>query len=100
LYMQKVRKWTNDQGKFELDVPPGTYVLGINTDGPVVVKYPFPPTYFPGATERTFATSSGDSKRRAVRSSAPLAHLARAHNLVAMFENHLQTVLAIPFAVT
>jgi hypothetical protein len=37
-------------------VPPGTYIVGVNTDVPVVAKFPYPPTYFPGATERTSAT--------------------------------------------
>ena len=30
--------------------------MGVNTDVPVVAKFPYPPTYFPGTTERTSAT--------------------------------------------
>ena len=30
-------------------------IVGINTDVPVIAKYPYPPTYFPGTTERTSA---------------------------------------------
>jgi len=56
LYMKQVSKRTDDKGKFELDVPPGRYVLGVNTDVPVVAEFPFPPTYFPGTTDHSSAT--------------------------------------------
>lgn len=56
LYLRQVSKWTDDEGRFQLDVPPGSYVLGINTDEPVIAKFPYPPTYFPNAMERTSAT--------------------------------------------
>lgn len=56
LYLHQISKWTDGEGRFQLDVPPGNYVLGVNTEVPVVAKYPYPPTYFPSATERTSAT--------------------------------------------
>lgn len=56
LYMRQVTKRTDENGGFQLDVPPGTYVVGINTHVPVVAKFPYPPTYFPGTTERASAT--------------------------------------------
>ena len=56
LYMRQVTKRTDESGGFQLDVPPGTYIVGINTHVPVVAKFPYPPTYFPGTTERTSAT--------------------------------------------
>jgi hypothetical protein len=56
LYTRQVTKRTDENGEFQLDVPPGTYIVGINTDVPVVSKFPYPPTYFPGTTERTSAT--------------------------------------------
>jgi len=56
LYMRQVTKRTDENGGFQLDVPPGTYIVGINTNVPVIAKYPYPPTYFPGTTERTSAT--------------------------------------------
>ncbi|MGA9069011.1 MAG: carboxypeptidase-like regulatory domain-containing protein [Terracidiphilus sp.] len=54
-YLRQVSKWTDDEGKFQLDVPPGSYLLGVNIDEPVVAKFPYSPTYFPNATERTSA---------------------------------------------
>lgn len=55
LYMRQITKRTDENGGFQLDVPPGAYIVGINTDVPVIAKYPYPPTYFPGTTERTSA---------------------------------------------
>jgi len=55
-YLRQVSKQTDEEGKFQLDVPPGNYVLGVNTNEPVIAKFPFPPTYFPNVTERTSAT--------------------------------------------
>jgi hypothetical protein len=57
LYMHRVAMHTDENGWFQLDVPPGTYIVGINTDVPVIASQPYPPTYFPGTTERTSATA-------------------------------------------
>jgi hypothetical protein len=40
LYMRQVTKRTDENGGFRLDVPPGTYIVGVNTDLPVVAKFP------------------------------------------------------------
>lgn len=45
------------EGRFEIgQVPPGEYVLGINLTGSPKVEFPYPPTYFPGVTQRSEAT--------------------------------------------
>ena len=44
-------------GRFEIkQVPPGEYVLGINLTGSPKAGFPYPPTYFPGVTQRSEAT--------------------------------------------
>jgi hypothetical protein len=50
-----VTKWTGYDGTFEFKVSPGTYIIGINIDDPDITRYPYPPTYFPGTTERASA---------------------------------------------
>lgn len=56
LYMKEFMSVTDDEGKFQFGVPPGSYILGVNTSFPFITKFPFPPTYFPAATEPTAAT--------------------------------------------
>ena len=37
-------------------VPPGTYLIGVNVDRQPSAAAPYPPTYYPGVTERDLAT--------------------------------------------
>jgi hypothetical protein len=48
---------TNDRGEFAFAaVPPGNYLLGINAARQPSNGAPYPPTYFPGTTDRALAT--------------------------------------------
>ena len=48
---------TNDRGEFAFAaVPPGHYLLGINASRQPSNGAPYPPTYFPGTTDRALAT--------------------------------------------
>ena len=51
-YPRQVKRWTDDEGKFRLDVPPGSYILGVNPDA----ESQCPPTYYPSTAERASAT--------------------------------------------
>ena len=46
---------TDDKGHFRFSVPPGQYIIGFNTFWPPSPKFPFPPTYYPSAQERSAA---------------------------------------------
>ena len=47
----------NDRGEFAFAaVPPGHYLLGINASRQPSKHAPYPPTYFPGTTDRALAT--------------------------------------------
>jgi hypothetical protein len=48
---------TNDQGRFELDkIPPGEYLIVVNSDGKISSNAPFPVAYYPGVFEKEKAT--------------------------------------------
>src|ERR1700675_1572929 len=43
---------TNEKGRFQFAVPPGSYIIGFNTFWPPSAKAPYLPTYFPSTKER------------------------------------------------
>lgn len=46
-----------DQGRFEFSqIPPGEYLLGVNITSSPDAEEPYPPTYYPGVTNRAQAT--------------------------------------------
>jgi len=49
LYMKEFMSITDGEGKFQFGVPPGSYILVVNTSFPVDTTHPFPPAYFPAA---------------------------------------------------
>ena len=56
-YVPRSPALTNDRGEFSFSgVPPGNYLLGINVSREPSTGSPFPPTYFPGTTDRSLAT--------------------------------------------
>jgi len=52
---ESFRNTTDQKGRFRIDVPAGTYVVGINTMWSPSSKLPYPRTFFPGVTEQTTA---------------------------------------------
>lgn len=46
---------TDRKGRFMFAVPPGAYIIGFNTFWPPSPKFPFPPTYYPSAQQRSEA---------------------------------------------
>ena len=46
-YMHGLTEWTDEKGRFKAEVPPGTYIIGINLESPPSPTIPFPPTYLP-----------------------------------------------------
>lgn len=48
---------TDDQGRYELDrIPPGEYLIVLNSEGRISSNEPFPTAYFPGVFEKNKAT--------------------------------------------
>lgn len=48
---------TDDQGRYELDeIPPGEYLIVLNSEGKISSNEPFPTAYFPGVFEKNKAT--------------------------------------------
>jgi len=46
---------TDRKGHFSFAVPPGKYIIGFNTFWPPSPNFPFPPTYYPSARQRSAA---------------------------------------------
>ncbi len=53
---EELSGWTNEKGRFKVEVPPGSYVIGVNLESPPSPAVPFPPTYFPDTKDPHYAT--------------------------------------------
>lgn len=68
-FLRDLVEWADEGGRFSFDdVPPGTYLAGVNLDSPASDGVPFPATYFPGMLERDGAESLeiNDGQRRRI----------------------------------
>jgi len=54
-YMHDFVEWTDDDGKYALELPPGTYLVSINTEDPPSAAVPFAATYVRGGRPLTVA---------------------------------------------
>jgi len=50
-YLREFTEWTDEKGRFKLEVPPGTCVIGVNLETPPSPSVPFAPTYFPNTED-------------------------------------------------
>src|SRR6266851_4627643 len=55
-YVREFTEWTDEKGRFKLEVPPGSYLIGLNLEMPPSPNVPFPPTYFPDTEDSHSAT--------------------------------------------
>jgi len=70
-------EWTDARGRFAFsDVPPATYLAGVNLDSPPSAKVPFPATWFPGTVDHDSAEpltiEDGDRRRISIPLGAAL----------------------------
>jgi hypothetical protein len=54
-YLQGITEWTDEKGRFKIEVPPGTYLLGMNLETPPSPTVPFDATYYPGTADEKAA---------------------------------------------
>jgi hypothetical protein len=54
-YLEDFTEWTDEKGRFKIEVPPGRYVVGINLTFPPSPKYPYETTYSPDTADRAKA---------------------------------------------
>ena len=55
-YVHGLTERSDERGRFKVEVPPGSYVLGVNLESPPSPAVPFPPTYFPDTEDSHSAT--------------------------------------------
>ena len=55
LYLKDFTEWTDAKGRFSIEAPPGTYVLSVNGKEPPSAEFPFPPIWYPGASDASSA---------------------------------------------
>jgi len=65
-YLQEFTEWTDEKGRFELAVPPGTYLLGINLEEPPSPAVPFAATYYPDTADVKAARKLSVADRQSV----------------------------------
>ena len=59
--------WTDEKGRFSLAVPPGTYIIGVNTKKPPSAEFPFAATWHPSAPDSTSARRITVRDRQRIR---------------------------------
>jgi hypothetical protein len=67
LFMREFVEHTDEKGRFEIEVPPGRYHVGINVFYPPSPEFPYPPTYYPGTADLTLANHIAAKDRMRVR---------------------------------
>lgn len=65
-YLHGITEWADEKGRFKLEVPPGTYLLGINLETPPSPAVPFAATYYPGTADEKAAKKLSVSDRQNV----------------------------------
>jgi hypothetical protein len=65
-YLERFVEWTDEKGRFEVEVPPGTYLLGINVETPPSPAVPFAATYYPGTADEKSARKLSVADRQKV----------------------------------
>ena len=53
--LEDFTEWTDEKGRFKIEVPPGTYVVGINITFPPSPAFPYETTYSPGTQDKAKA---------------------------------------------
>ena len=66
-YLDEDLTKTDEKGRFEFAVPPGTYVIGFNTFWQPSPKAPYPPTYYPSTQQRDAAKVVSVSDKQRVK---------------------------------
>jgi Carboxypeptidase regulatory-like domain len=70
-HLHDATDWTDENGRFKIDVPPGTYLVGVNLDTPPSKHVPFAATFYPGtgAVEKAarFAVQDRESRKLHLR---------------------------------
>lgn len=65
-YLQGFTEWTDEKGRFKFELPPGTYLLGVNLEAPPSPAVPFPATYYPSALHEPAAKSVSVADRQKI----------------------------------
>jgi hypothetical protein len=55
LFMKEFSESTDEKGRFEIGVPPGSYIIGVNINSPASPAYPYATTFSPGTTDKDSA---------------------------------------------